>query len=62
MRRLLHTQVFNTFQGKSSVRSPACTGHCVEAKICYIRSGSVPIARQNCVQGFGSVQSPFTGK
>ncbi|KAI0715128.1 Metallo-dependent phosphatase-like protein [Earliella scabrosa] len=49
--------VFNTFQGKSSVRSPSCTGDCVKAKICYIRSGSAPIARQNCIQGFGSVQS-----
>ncbi|RDX52009.1 sphingomyelin phosphodiesterase [Lentinus brumalis] len=48
--------VFNTFQGKSSVRSPACAGDCVKAKICYIRSGSAPIAKQNCIQGFGSVQ------
>ncbi|KAI0778609.1 sphingomyelin phosphodiesterase [Trametes elegans] len=48
--------VFNTFQGKSSVRSPACTGDCVAAKICYIRSGSVPLAKQNCIPGFGSVQ------
>ncbi|RPD64995.1 sphingomyelin phosphodiesterase [Lentinus tigrinus ALCF2SS1-6] len=48
--------VFNTFQGKSSVRTPACTGDCVTAKICYIRSGSAPIAKQNCALGFGSVQ------
>ncbi|PIL31549.1 hypothetical protein GSI_06251 [Ganoderma sinense ZZ0214-1] len=48
--------VFNTFQGKGSVRSPACTGDCIEAKICYIRSGSAPIAKQNCILGFGSVQ------
>ncbi|KAF8167475.1 Metallo-dependent phosphatase-like protein [Crassisporium funariophilum] len=48
---------FNTLQGKSSVRSPPCIGDCVVAKICYIRSGSVPIAMQNCKQGFGSVQS-----
>ncbi|KAJ7070534.1 sphingomyelin phosphodiesterase [Mycena amicta] len=47
---------FNQFQGKSSVLSPACTGDCVQAKICYIRSGSAPIAKQNCIQGFGSVQ------
>ena len=49
-------QTFNTFQGKTSVRSPTCTGDCATAKICYIRSGSAPIARQNCVIGFGSVQ------
>ncbi|KAL4241709.1 Sphingomyelin phosphodiesterase [Abortiporus biennis] len=48
---------FNTFQGKTSVRTKPCTGQCVEAKICYIRSGSASIARQNCPQGFGSVQS-----
>ncbi|KAI0673559.1 sphingomyelin phosphodiesterase [Trametes maxima] len=48
---------FNTFQGKSSVRTAACTGDCATAKICYIRSGSVPIAKQNCQSGFGSVQS-----
>ncbi|KAH9858229.1 sphingomyelin phosphodiesterase [Lenzites betulinus] len=48
--------MFNTFQGKSSVRSPPCTGDCIAAKICYIRSGSVPIAKQNCIAGFGSVQ------
>ncbi|CAK5264824.1 unnamed protein product [Mycena citricolor] len=49
---------FNTFQGKSSVLSPACTGDCVKAKICYIRSASAAIAKQNCIQGFGSVQYP----
>ncbi|KAJ7492100.1 sphingomyelin phosphodiesterase [Mycena latifolia] len=47
---------FNEFQGKSSVLSPACTGDCIAAKICYIRSGSAAIAKQNCIQGFGSVQ------
>ncbi|CDO73191.1 hypothetical protein BN946_scf185007.g246 [Trametes cinnabarina] len=47
---------FNTFQGKGSVRTPACTGDCIAAKICYMRSGSVPIAKQNCMTGFGSVQ------
>ncbi|KAI0375428.1 sphingomyelin phosphodiesterase [Pilatotrama ljubarskyi] len=47
---------FNTFQGKSSIRSPPCTGDCIAAKICYIRSGSVPIAKKNCMSGFGSVQ------
>ncbi|KAJ6544016.1 sphingomyelin phosphodiesterase [Mycena capillaripes] len=47
---------FNNLQGKSSVLSPACTGDCVTAKICYIRSGSAAVAKQNCIQGFGSVQ------
>jgi hypothetical protein len=47
---------FNRLQGKSSVLSPACTGDCVTAKICYIRSGSAAVAKQNCIQGFGSVQ------
>ncbi|KAI5358010.1 Putative calcineurin-like phosphoesterase domain, ApaH type, metallo-dependent phosphatase [Septoria linicola] len=53
---------FNTLQGKSSVKSPNCTSDaCAEAKICYIRSGSVPLGRQ-CPQGYGSVQSAFTPK
>jgi len=47
---------FNHFQGKESVKTPACTGECVTAKICYIRSGSASIAKQNCPAGFGSVQ------
>jgi len=46
---------FNTFQGKSSVLTPPCTGACAAAKICYIRRGSAPIGHQ-CPQGFGSVQ------
>jgi hypothetical protein len=53
--------VYNTFQGKSSVKSPNCTNNaCAQAKICYIRSGSAALGR-NCLQGFGSVQSPYTG-
>ena len=52
----MRSQVFNTYQGKGSVRSAACTGDCIAAKICYIRSASAPIAKQNCIQGFGSVQ------
>jgi hypothetical protein len=53
--------VFNGFQGKSSIRSPNCTSEaCTAAKICYIRSGSVALGRQ-CPQGFGSVQSAYTG-
>ncbi|PPQ90943.1 hypothetical protein CVT25_008254 [Psilocybe cyanescens] len=47
---------FNTLQGKSSVLTPPCTGDCIAAKICYIRSGSVSIATKNCKTGFGSVQ------
>ncbi len=58
--RSLVTQ-FNTYQGKMSVRSPNCTSEaCAEAKICYIRAGSAPLGKQ-CLQGFASVQSPYTG-
>jgi hypothetical protein len=50
-----------TFQGKSSVQTPNCTSdNCVNAKICYMRSGSAPLAKA-CIPGFGSAQSPFTG-
>ena len=49
-------QLFQTFEGKSSVRSPACTGECIPAKICYMRSGSSALAFQNCIPNFGSVQ------
>ncbi|KAI0120722.1 Metallo-dependent phosphatase-like protein [Xylariales sp. AK1849] len=53
--------LFNAFQGKSSARSPNCTSEaCAAAKVCYMRSGSVALGRQ-CPQGFGSVQSPYTG-
>ncbi len=53
--------LFNTYQGKSSVNSPNCTSAaCTAAKVCYIRSGSVGLGKQ-CPQGFGSVQSPYTG-
>ncbi|KAF9245896.1 Metallo-dependent phosphatase-like protein [Melanogaster broomeanus] len=47
---------FNTYQGKSSILTPACTGECATAKICYMRSGSASIAQQNCPHGYGSVQ------
>ncbi|KAF9502285.1 Metallo-dependent phosphatase [Pleurotus eryngii] len=47
---------FNILQGKSSIQTRPCTGDCIDAKICYIRSGSAPIGRR-CPQGFGSVQS-----
>lgn len=50
---------FNTFQGKSSVKTPNCTNaECQEARVCYMRSGSVALG-QACRQGYGSVQSPF---
>ncbi|TIA10316.1 sphingomyelin phosphodiesteras-like protein [Aureobasidium pullulans] len=50
---------FNTYQGKSSVKSPNCTNiACAKAKACYMRSGSVALGSQ-CPQGYGSVQSPF---
>ena len=53
---------FNTFQGRSSVKSPNCTSNaCAQAKVCYMRSGSVALGRQ-CPQGFNSVQSKYTGK
>lgn len=52
--------IFNTYQGKSSVKSPNCTNvACAQAKACYMRSGSVALG-QKCPQGYGSVQSPFT--
>lgn len=54
--------LFNTYQGKSSVKTPNCTSEaCAEAKICYMRSGSVALGQQ-CTQGYGSVQSAFNPK
>lgn len=47
---------FNTYEGKSSVRTQPCTGECATAKICYMRSGSASLAAQNCPSGYGSVQ------
>ncbi|KAL9058188.1 MAG: hypothetical protein Q9162_001912 [Coniocarpon cinnabarinum] len=53
------TELFNTYQGKSSIKSPACdTLDCALAKVCYLRSGSNPLGRE-CPQGYGSVQSAF---
>ena len=49
-------QTFNTLQGKGSVLTPECVGNCTAARICYMRSGSVPIAIANCIPGFNSVQ------
>ena len=48
---------FTNFQGKQSVRTIPCnTQQCIDAKICYMRSGSASLAVQNCLTGFGSVQ------
>lgn len=53
------TETFNTFQGKSSVKSPECdTLECALAKVCYLRSGSNPLGTE-CQQGYASVQSQF---
>lgn len=53
---------FNTYEGKSSIKTPNCTSAaCAAAKICYIRSGSTALG-QACPQGYGSVQSAFTPK
>ncbi|OMP82605.1 Sphingomyelin phosphodiesterase 2 [Diplodia seriata] len=44
--------IFNTYQGKGSVMTPNCTSDaCAEAKICYMRSGSVALGSQ-CPQGY----------
>jgi hypothetical protein len=52
----------NKYQGKSSILSPNCSSDaCAAAKVCYMRSGSSALGRA-CPQGFGSVQSPYTGK
>ena len=43
--------LFNEYQGKKSVKSPACvTPACQKAKVCYMRSGSVALGSQ-CLQG-----------
>ncbi|EMD32798.1 hypothetical protein CERSUDRAFT_161311 [Gelatoporia subvermispora B] len=47
---------FNTLQGKESALTAACTGDCIKARICYMRSGSASLAFANCIPGFGSVQ------
>lgn len=55
-------ETFNTYQGKSSRRSPNCSSDaCAQAKVCYMRSGSAALGRA-CPQGFASVQSAYTGK
>ncbi|KAG2064684.1 hypothetical protein BDR04DRAFT_1034592, partial [Suillus decipiens] len=49
-------EYFNLYQGKSSILTPLCTGECITARICYIRSGSASLAKENCKSGYGSVQ------
>ncbi|KAG2363419.1 sphingomyelin phosphodiesterase [Suillus spraguei] len=49
-------EYFNLYQGKSSILTPSCTGKCATARICYIRSGSASLAKENCKSGYGSVQ------
>ncbi|KIY73533.1 Metallo-dependent phosphatase [Cylindrobasidium torrendii FP15055 ss-10] len=40
-----------------SARTKECDKACIAAKICYIRSGSASLAKENCEDGYGSVQS-----
>lgn len=48
----------NSLQGKMSVNSPNCTSSaCQEAKVCYMRSGSVALGSQ-CPQGYVHSVSP----
>ncbi|KAG0703315.1 sphingomyelin phosphodiesterase [Suillus ampliporus] len=49
-------QTYNTYQSKSSVAGLNCTGECIPAKICYMRSGSSSLAYQNCPAGYSSTQ------
>jgi len=42
---------FNDFQWKQSIRQSSCTGDCMTATICHMRSGSSSIAHQNCQSG-----------
>jgi hypothetical protein len=50
--------IHNTYQGKTSVKSPNCTSDaCAQAKICYMRSGSVALG-SSCPQGY--VYFPLT--
>ncbi|UOH85342.1 hypothetical protein LQV05_002163 [Cryptococcus neoformans] len=50
-------ELYNAHQGKMSSLSPNCTSaECIEAKVCYLRSGSGSLALDNCKTGYGSVQ------
>ncbi|CAO1638337.1 unnamed protein product [Sympodiomycopsis kandeliae] len=54
-------QTFTKFQGRNSYLSPDCTSkECVEAKVCYLQSGTTLLGKQ-CPRGFNSVQ-PGNGK
>jgi len=49
-------QQFTVYQGRNSSYSPNCTSQaCVEAKVCYLRSGS-SLQGKRCPRGFSSVQ------
>lgn len=50
-------QLYNLYQSKSSVLTPECTGECLSAKICYLRSGSASISFANCPVGYGTTQN-----
>ncbi|KAF8481747.1 Metallo-dependent phosphatase [Russula ochroleuca] len=50
----LVSSTFTNFQGKQSVHTIPCnTTQCIQAKICYMRSGSASLSVQNCQSGFG---------
>lgn len=55
-------QLFTRYQGRNStMQGPDCDSkECLEAKICYMRSGSAVLGKQ-CKQGWQSVQ-PGPGK
>lgn len=50
-------QLYNLYQSKSSVLTPECTGKCLSAKICYLRSGSASLAIANCPADYGTTQN-----
>ncbi|KZT73118.1 Metallo-dependent phosphatase [Daedalea quercina L-15889] len=50
-------QLYNLYQSKSSAMTPECTGECLSAKICYLRSGSASLSFANCPAGYGSTQN-----
>ncbi|KAG9316863.1 sphingomyelin phosphodiesterase [Chiua virens] len=41
-------KLFNKYQYKSAIVREKCTGKCIPETICYMRSGSAPLALQNC--------------
>lgn len=56
LRSDLVSETFHHYQGRNSPRTKSCNSTCVDANICYMRSGSAPLGLQ-CIQGYGSVQS-----